>query len=124
MNIKKLSTAILRGTKLTKRGEGNLYEAKTKGFCALGAAAFAMGAVDCTEEAWEKNGKLSKSLRRHFNKAMGSIIEITDLSKQERKDFEGHIYLSTVLSEFIVIANDELGWRRDKIGRFVARLGF
>ena len=126
MNIKKLSTAMLRGMKKTKPAQGQLYDSHNNGFCALGAAAFAMGAVDCTEEPNKKNNKLEKALNKHWRNELRMVIPQTDLTKKEQDELgqEFSYKNKPSLQALIIHANDDLNWRRDRIARFVKRLGF
>ena len=121
-----LSTAILKGTKETKRGDGFLYDENSKGFCSLGAAAYFVGAVDCTETPEKKNIKLQKALDKYWSKELGTLISISDLPAGDKRFFVDYVSITTFvfLSRLIIIANDELGWRRDRIGNLVKRLGF
>ena len=121
-----LSDAILKGTRETKRANCIWYDENTKGFCALGAAAYAVGAVDCTEPTREKNTKLQNAIYKNWKAELNTFLARNDLAKVDQTSFNRSFdaYRAVSLQSLIFYANDILNWRRDRIGRFVKRLGF
>ena len=116
-----LSDAILKGTKETKRASYRLYDPNNQGFCAMGAAAYAAGAVTCEEPADEKNKLLQDAIDEYWLHDLNSIVSPDNLPDKRVFNIYKH---GLSLLDFIIIANDDLNWRRDKIGRFVKKLGY
>jgi hypothetical protein len=111
---KKLSDYMLQGVKQTDRLEADYIEAGPVRYkaCALGAAYYARE----SEMLWEFGCDVSGV------EIYECFPELHEDSPETGLDLLN--YRSTDLGEFITVLNDKLHWRRDRIARYIKKLGY